>query len=44
VAALVREAGLEVHAQVLRAADPDERQPQAFLLARKPSMRKPADV
>ena len=37
VAGLVREAGLEVRAEVLRAADPDERQPQAFLLARRPA-------
>jgi SAM-dependent methyltransferase len=36
VASRVREAGLEVHAELVRAADPDERQPQAFLLARKP--------
>ena len=36
VAALARDAGLEIQAELLRAADPDERQPQAFLLARRP--------
>ena len=37
VAGLVREAGLEVRAELVRAADPDERQPQAFLLAQRPA-------
>ncbi|MEU2022197.1 class I SAM-dependent methyltransferase [Streptomyces sp. NPDC016469] len=36
VAALLEAAGLEVRARLVRAADPEERTPQAFLLARRP--------
>ncbi len=36
VAALARVTGLQVHAVMVRAAAPDERQPQAFLLVGRP--------
>jgi SAM-dependent methyltransferase len=37
VAAMAREAGFLPHARLERAADPDEPQPQAFLLVHKPA-------
>ncbi|MGQ4485921.1 class I SAM-dependent methyltransferase [Streptomyces sp. SAS_281] len=37
VAALLDAAGFEVRARLVRAADPDEGTPQAFLLARRPT-------
>ncbi|MFF7337680.1 class I SAM-dependent DNA methyltransferase [Streptomyces sp. NPDC008163] len=36
VAGLLEEAGFEVRARLTRAADPQERTPQAFLIARRP--------
>ncbi|OKJ74992.1 class I SAM-dependent DNA methyltransferase [Streptomyces sp. CB02460] len=36
VAGLLAEAGFEVRARLVRAADPEERTPQAFLIARRP--------
>ncbi|MFJ3085914.1 class I SAM-dependent methyltransferase [Streptomyces sp. NPDC086838] len=37
VAGLLEDAGFEVRARLVRAADPEERTPQGFLLARRPA-------